>query len=170
MPRVTGQTEATRQKKRTAAGSIQRHEQVTEEAVVDTVRENADDHGDTLKAVRELLSWSRSADLERRFRRGAEFSDAFIRLRTDTDEVTLLQIQHDGCAWLYLVSLRTRHPFDQPKRWEELHGKLKGIKAFSMSRKGMMGYPKIGMSKLAGDHPLEELVQAMDWMVKQLRA
>ncbi len=86
VPRVIGQSEATRRTKQVNVG-------MDEETFMEAVRACADDGGDAATAVREVLDWSRNAGLGRRFDRRRRGPQCLIGL---TGDVTLLHIEEDG--------------------------------------------------------------------------
>jgi hypothetical protein len=168
--RVIGQTEAAKQRKGRAPGPAKGPEQVSAGDFVAEVCERAIGGSDTVAPVYRLLAWSHSRHLECTFRRGPTDTWVLIRLRTDAYRVTVMQIRDRGVAWLYMKELSNRSPFDQETKRDELLGKLKDLPGFSLAAKRMLGYPRLDLAKLGAENRLEELVEAMDWLVNQLKA
>lgn len=167
VPRVTGQTEARRQAKQIPQTRRPRVA-MEEETFLNAVRTHEDRDGNVLLAVREILAWSRKADLDLTFETTTRGPQCLIRL---PESVALLQMENSARAtWLCMTGLRRRTPFDQEEVRDSLREKLVGIPGFSLSRAGMTGWPRINLSELVRGGRLTEFIRIMDWMVDQWRS
>lgn len=167
VPRVTGQTEARRQAKQIPQMRPGRVA-MEEETFLNAVRTHADRDGNVLQAVREILAWSRKADLDLTFETTTRGPQCLIRL---PGSVALLQMENSARAtWLCMTALRRRAPFDREEVRDSLREKLVGIPGFSLSRAGMTGWPRINLSELVRGGQLTEFIKVMNWTVDQWRS
>ena len=167
VPRVTGQTEARRQAKQIQQMRPGRVA-MEEETFLNAVRTHADRDGNVLPAVREILAWSRKADLDLTFETTTRGPQCLIRL---PGSVALLQMENSARATsLVMTALRRRAPFDREEVRDSLREKLVGIPGFSLGKASMTGWPAINLSELVRGGQLTEFIRVMDWTVDQWRS
>ena len=139
-----------------------------EDTFLNAVRTHADRDGNTLLAVREILAWSRKADLNLTFETTTRGPQCLIRLPRS---VALLQMENSARATcLCMMFLQHHAPFDREEVRDSLREKLVGIPGFSLNKAGMTGYPAINLSELVRGGRLTEFIRVMDWMVDQWRS
>ena len=166
VPRVTGQTEATRQAKRPRPprpGSTP----IDETTFLDAVRSHEDQDENVLHAVREILEWSEMAGLDCSFELRSRGPQCLIRL---PGSVALLQMEDsDRGTSLVMMALSRRPPFDREEARDSLRQKLAGIPEVSIRKGGMTGWPHVDLSQLVAEDRLEAFIEVMGWIVAQWR-
>ena len=139
-----------------------------EKTFLNAVRTHGDRDGNILPAVREILAWSRKADLDLTFETTTHGPQCLIRL---PGSVALLQMENSARATaLCMTGLQGRAPFDREEVRDSLREKLVEIPGFSLGAAGMKGWPAMNLSELFRGGQLTEFIRVMDWMVDQWRS
>lgn len=157
VPRVIGQT------------GLMPPESISEQEFLNRLSEQVGDGGDTEEAARKLLDWSKRANLTLDFKRKVRGSRVLIGMKTESGWVNPLSFWDAGHAWLQMAFLKEYPPFDQQEKRQELHDKLKETKGFVLGPKGMEGDPKIDLPKVARANQVDDFLNALGWVVEQLR-
>ncbi len=166
VPRLLGQTEKARLKK--SGGSGSRREECSEADFVESFK--AINTADDLKIVHQLIAWARVKGLEDAFldgKRGLVFQP---RLRHGSSDCRFFTVKEDGRISFPMKNLKHRPPFDNEIKRAELHQKICAIPGFEMQDAGMEGFPSIPIASLSDDTQLGRLMDALDWMVSEIRA
>jgi hypothetical protein len=111
----------------------------------------------------------RNDRLEGHYSRGAEGFKFAPALKVGGRPIRPIDLHAKG--WVRVRRTLKRHPpFDDRKKRDELLEKIQGLPSLVLTEHGMEGSPKIITSGLTSIEQMSCLVDALSWLVSELRA
>jgi len=169
VPRVLGQTETTRQRKRAQTGRQESasREEITEADFISIVR--SERTTEETEIIEHLIQWARTQGLEDDFRqgqRGAVFYPQFIQDGVDYSPIVVHQ---DGHVRIQMRRLKNRPPFDSAIKRNELQQRIKDIPGLVLTDAGMEGLPLIPIASLTEELQRTAFLNALDFILTEVR-
>ena len=169
VPRVLGQTETTRQRKRAQTGRQESasREEITEADFMSLVR--SERTSEEAEIIEHLIQWARSQGLEDDFRqgqRGAVFYPQFIQDGVDYSPIV---VDQDGYVRIQMRRLKNRPPFDSVSKRSSLHERIKDIPGLVLTDAGMEGLSLIPIASLTEEAQRTAFLNALDFMLTEVR-
>lgn len=140
-----------------------KHKRWTREDWFDQLRNERPNRVETVEA---LFSWAESRGLDITFGTGvlnpsAMFSAPGIRNK-------LLYVYLGGGVDVSFAGLKRQAAFEAPERRRELLDKLNALPGVSIPEEKLDLWPSVPLRALSEDSPREELLRALDWMLREL--
>lgn len=169
VPRVLGQTETTRQRKRaqSSRGESVRRGAISESdfmSIFEAVRSPEE-----IEALQCLVQWARDRGLEDSFRKGQRGAVFYPQFHLRGIDYSPIVVHQDGHVRIQMRRLKNRPPFDSAGRRQELHDRIASIPGLVLTDAGMEGLPLIPLASLAEISHRNALLESLDSMIEQVR-
>lgn len=166
VPRLVGQTAAAHQRKVGSGGST-RQQKVDEATFLNVAREKLTD--EDIGVIRRLIGWAGGQRLVPNFNRYPTSASFIPIVETAAGARYPLSVQSGGDVWVQMKWLRDSPPFNDERMRQDLCNRLNAVPGLQVASERMTGFPRVAISILHDDAALAKFLDAMTWVVQELR-
>ena len=166
VPRVLGQTESARKKKR-----VGKRDCIPE---TDFMEQVTDRHTEAeIKCIRQLIEWARKQELDAEFRQGKRGSAFVPVLNLSGRSYSPFFVEQNGQACKVVIPMQRMKeypPFNDATKRDELLKRIQNIAGLKITEASIEGFPMFPVLSLSDDNQRKRFTDAVDWIVAEIRA